>query len=258
MGEFEMEGFGTKQVSFSGNQLKAIAMLAMTIDHVTSVVAPNYPTNLAAIFLHIIGRLAAPIFWFFIAEGYHYTHDWRKYAKRLFVFAVISHFAYNFAFGIPFIPFRTSVFNQTSVIWSLFWGLMALVIQDSERWKPYQKTLLILGITVITFCADWSCIAVLAILQIGENRGNFRKQMAGMMVWVIAYAAVYAVFIHPVYGILQLFTALTIPLLKRYHGERGRWKGMKWLFYVYYPLHLILCGLIRIALHGNVGVMIGG
>ena len=55
-----------------------------------------------------------------------------------------------------------------------------------------------------------------------------------------------------------MFVALTIPLLKMYNGERGTWKGMKYLFYVYYPLHLIICGLIRIVLHGNIGVMIGG
>lgn len=29
------------------------------------------------------------------------------------------------------------------------------------------------------------------------------------------------------------------------------------VFYVYYPLHLILCGLLRLTLHGSVGVMIG-
>ena len=40
--------------------------------------------------LHIIGRLAAPIFWFFIAEGYYYTHDWKKYALRLLAFAVVG------------------------------------------------------------------------------------------------------------------------------------------------------------------------
>ncbi len=202
--------------------------------------------------------MAAPIFWFFIAEGYYYTHDWKKYAGRLLVFAIIGHFAYNFAFGIPFIPFKTSVFNQTSVIWPLFWGLIALVISDSTKLKQWQKVLLILGITVITFCSDWSCNAVLAILQIGENRGDFKKQMRGMMIWVSQYALVYAIFINPVYGILQLFVALTIPLLKMYNGERGNWKGMKWFFYVYYPLHLVICGLIRIALHGNIGVMIGG
>lgn len=247
-----------KQKLLTGNQLKMIAIIAMTIDHLTSVLYPDYPTDWRIITLHIIGRLAAPVFWYFIAEGYYHTHDIKRYAIRLFAFAVISHFAYNFAFGIPFVPFQTSVFNQTSVIWSLAWGLMALAINDNKRFKPWQKTVLILGITVITFCADWSCIAVLAIVQIGRNRGNFKKQMTMMMLWVSAYAAVYAVFINPIYGVLQLFVVLTIPLLNMYNGEQGTWKGMRWFFYVYYPLHLIICGLLRLTLYGNTGVMIGG
>ena len=242
----------------NGNQLKIIAMAAMTIDHLVDVIFPNYPTDWWIIGLHIIGRLAAPIFWFFIAEGYFYTRDWKKYATRLLGFAIVSHFAYNFAFGIPFIPFKTSVFNQTSVIWSLFWGLIALVINDSSKLKQWQKTVILIGIFVISFCSNWSCIAVLAIMDISTNRGNFKKQMTRMMLWVSMYAIIYILFINPVYGVVQMFVALTIPLLKMYNGERGTWKGMKYLFYVYYPLHLIICGLIRIALHGNIGVMIGG
>ena len=79
-----------------------------------------------------------------------------------------------------------------------------------------------------------------------------------MMLWAAVYAAVYFAFIHPIYGVLQLFVALTIPLLKAYNGERGKWNGMKYLFYIYYPLHLVLCGVVRILLHGNISVMIGG
>ncbi|MCI8880291.1 MAG: conjugal transfer protein TraX [Clostridiaceae bacterium] len=247
-----------KQAALNGNQLKAAALAAMTIDHVVSVVFPGYPAVWWIVLLHLIGRLAAPIFWFFVAEGYHHTHDRRKYAARLLVFAVIGHFAYNFAFGIPFLPFQTSVFNQTSVLWPLFWGVAALGIQESPRLPGWQKTLLILGICTLTFCADWSCIAVLAILQIGGNRGNFKRQMGGMIACVAMYAAVYAAFIDPVYGVLQFGVVLTIPLLRRYNGERGRWKGMKWFFYAYYPLHLFVCGLLRLALHGNIGVMVGG
>lgn len=246
------------QKKLNANQLKIIAMLAMTADHLVAVIFPNYPTDWWIILIHIIGRLAAPVFWYFVAEGYHYTRNRKKYAARLLLFAVISHFAYNFAFGIPFIPFQTSVFNQTSVIWSLFWGVIALTVNDSTKLKHWQKSLIIMGICVITFCSDWSCIAVLAILQIGANRGNFKKQMIGMMVWVTMYAVVFAIFINPVYGVIQLFTALTIPLLRMYNGERGKWTGMKWLFYLYYPLHLVICGIIRVMLHGNVGVMIGG
>jgi len=244
----------------NSNALKFIAITAMTIDHLTSVIFPGYPKDWWILILHIIGRLTAPIMWFFIAEGYHYTHDLKKYAARLFGFALISHFAYNFAFGIPFIPFQTTVFNQTSVIWSLAWGLAALYITDEARsgFRPHIQTLLILGICALTFCSDWSCIAVLAILQIGSNRGNFRRQMTGMICCVAMYAAVYFFFIDKIYGILQMFVALSIPFLHAYNGERGKWKGMKWFFYFYYPAHLILCGIIRILLHGNVGVIIGG
>ena len=113
-------------------------------------------------------------------------------------------------------------------------------------------------IAVITFCSDWSSIAVLAIVHIGSNRGNFKKQMTMMILCVSMYAAVYIIFINPVYGIIQMCVALAIPLLHSYNGKLGKWKGMKWFFYLYYPLHLILCGLIRIALHGNIGVIIGG
>ena len=57
----------------SGNQLKLFAMLAMTVDHFISVIWPDYPRDWWILLLHIIGRMAAPIFWFMVAEGYHYT-----------------------------------------------------------------------------------------------------------------------------------------------------------------------------------------
>lgn len=255
-----MKGNGTAHGGLSSNALKLIAILAMTIDHLTSVVFPGYPTDPPILAMHVIGRLTAPIMWFFIAEGYHYTHDLKKYASRLFLFAGISHFAYNFAFGIPFLPFQTTVFNQTSVIWSLAWGLVALYIVDDlgKRFRPWMRTACVLGICLLTFCSDWSCIAVLAILQIGENRGNFRRQMIGMMACAAMYAVVYVLFIDPVYGVLQLFVALSIPFLRAYNGQRGKWRGMKWLFYFYYPAHLIVCGIVRLLLHGNIAVLIGG
>lgn len=193
-------------------------------------------------------------------NGFHYTHDLKKYMTRLFLFSIVSHFAYNFAFGIPFIPFQTSVFNQTSVIWPLAWGLVALKIHTStnEKLRPWMRIGLTAVITAITFCADWSSIAVLAIIGIGMNRGNFKKQMQEMVFYVCFYALVYFLFVNKTYGMIQMFVVLSIPFLKAYNGERGSWKGMKWFFYAYYPAHLVLCGIVRIMLHGNVGVMIGG
>ncbi len=234
----------------NANQLKLIAIIAMTIDHLVWTLCPGYATDWWVILLHIIGRLTAPIMWFFIAEGYHHTHNKAKYAKRLFALAVISHFAYNFCFGIPFIPFRTTVFNQTGVVWSLAWGLVLLCINDNEKIKQWQKVVCILLVCVITFPSDWSCIASMAILYIGIYRGNFRKQMTWMMIWTFVYAAVYFIWIDKVYAMIQLGTCLTIPLLYCYNGQRGEWKGMGKLFYAYYPLHLVICGIIRVLLWG--------
>nr|WP_305132334.1 TraX family protein [uncultured Acetatifactor sp.] len=149
---------------FNANQLKLIAIAAMTLDHLVWTLFPGYNTEWYVLVFHMIGRLTDPIMWFFIAEGYHYTHDVKKYAGRLFLLAAISHFAYN--------------------------------------------------------------------------------------LWTLMYAAVYFVFIDKVYAFIQLFTCLTIPLLWLYNGKRGSMKGIGKLFYIYYPLHLFICGIIRILLWG--------
>ena len=64
--------------ALTGNQLKLIAMLTMTIDHIGVILLPQYR------FLRIIGRLSMPIYAFMIAEGCHYTHDRKAYFLRRF------------------------------------------------------------------------------------------------------------------------------------------------------------------------------
>ena len=236
---------------WNGNQLKLIAIIAMTIDHLAWTLAPGYSAEWWVLLCHLAGRLTAPIMCFFIVEGWHYTHDVRKYTLRLFLLALVSHFAYNFCFGIPMLPFREgSFFNQTSVAWSLAWGLVLLRIHSNEKTASWLKFALTILICVISFPSDWSCVASMAILYMGVSRGDFKKQMVWMMVWSAVYALVYFLFLDRLYGLLQLGTCLTIPLLRCYNGRRGRWKGMGKLFYVYYPLHLALLGLLRTALRG--------
>ncbi len=246
--------------ALTSNALKLIAMAAMTIDHLTCVIWPNYPKDISIILLHAIGRLAAPIFWFFVAEGYHHTRSFKKYLGRMLLFALISHFAYNFAFGIPFVPFQTSVFNQTSIFWGFACALIALKIADSNHpaLKAWIKRVLGFVFVMLAFPADWSAPGALVIVSHGRNRGRFAKQMLFMALYIAMYALVFFLFIDSVYGLLQMGVVLAIPLLRQYNGGRGNAKWLKWLFYAYYPAHLALCGVIRIALHGNVGVMIGG
>lgn len=239
----------------NSNELELVAIIAMTVDHIAWAMFDGYPTAPLPIFMHIIGRLTCPIMCYFIAEGYHYTKNINKYTFRLFAFAFISHFTYIFASNAfvdfkSFIPFYYGDFlNQTSVMWSLAWGLVMLRIADSKKIKLACKVLLIVLICIITLPSDWSCIASLCIMAIGTNRGNFKKQMAWMIFYVALYSLVYFFAIDKVYGVLQMGIILSIPIIAMYNGSRGKNekinKFMKWFFYIFYPAHLFVIGLIN-------------
>lgn len=245
-----------RKKKLNANQIKVIAIIAMTIDHLTWAFFPGTQAVWYVFALHIIGRLTAPIMWFFIAEGCHYTQNMKKYIGRLFLFAVISHFAYDFAFGIPFLPLSTGAFNQTSVMWSLAWAVVLIWICNQEKIPQWVKIVSIVVICLISFPSDWSSIAVMCPFFLYAHRSKFKLQARDIVLWSFIYAAVYFIFLDKLYGVLQMFTFLTIPILAQYNGERGKWKGMKWFFYIYYPAHLFVIGLIRLALHGNISIIV--
>lgn len=242
----------------SANALKLIAIIAMTLDHIAWLLYPGYPTEALPLAIHILGRLTCPIMCYFIAEGYHYTSSFRRYALRLFLLAVVSHFAYIFASNAyadwhSFLPFYNgSILNQTGVVWSLLGGLLMLRVNDMD-WPEAKKAACILLLSLVTFPADWSCIAALCILSIGSNRGESKKQLLWCAFYVCLYAAVYFVFLDRLYGLVQLCVFLSVPLLRLYNGTRGKSERlnrvMKPLYYLYYPLHLFVIGIARELLH---------
>lgn len=243
---------------FNANTIKLIAILAMTIDHFTWVIFPGFSRHPLALCLHMLGRITCPIMCYFVAEGYHYTRDVKRYTRRLFLFALLSHVPYvlssfasaEFVDWRSFIPFYYGdILNQTSVMWSLAWGLVMLRVVDSPKIHQRLKPLLVVLICPLALPSDWSCIASLCILAFGTNRDSFRRQMLWMVFYVALYALVYFFAIDRVYGLLQMAVVLCIPLLMQYNGERGKNPAvnrvMKWLFYLYYPLHLLIVGLFQ-------------
>ena len=161
----------------------------MIFDHLLWIIEPGYNNGITFLILHTFGRIVAPIFCFFIAEGAYYMHNRKKYLLRLFVFAIISHFAYCFAFGINFIPFSTGTFfNQTS-IW---------------------KTIITLLLCVLGFPSDWSSVAVMIVIYNYVYRNNFKKQMISQTIFSGIYSLVYCFFINIWYGLIQLATIIKI------------------------------------------------
>ena len=168
---------------------------------------------------------------------------------RLFIFAIISHFAYCFAFSISFIP--SDIFNQTSVMYPLFIAVLVLYINEKTNMNNILKHILVFILVWSAFPANWSSIAVLSVIGMYYNRGNLEKQMKTIMPWVLLYGVISFFFVNKLYGIIQVFVILVYPLLKMYNGEKGKCKWMKWFFYIYYPLHLIIIGVLRVIIYGN-------
>lgn len=235
-----------ERISLSGNALKAIAIIAMTIDHLAWMGIEEYSQaeTPAQIILHCIGRLTAPIMFFFVAEGYHYTRNYRKYLVRMAVLAAVSHFAFCFFAYQSFNPFQNELFNATSIAWPLMWGLIFLKVWDGEKLNLWLKILITVAGCIMTVTSDWSCAAPLAILMAGRNRGNFHKQMLWLMAIITLYAVAFFIFKNPTYGMVHMACWFTVPLLSLYNGRRGKLRWLGKFFYFYYPAHLVLIGLV--------------
>lgn len=243
-------------IQLNSNHLKLIAIIAMTIDHAADLFYPGFPAQPAPVLLHLIGRITAPMMWFFVCEGYYYTRNVKKYMQRMFIFAVISHFAYCFAFGINPIPFSDGFFNQTSVIYPLFIAVVVLRLRnDKPEMNKWLKESLIFILIWSAFPSDWSSISVLAIISMYKRRGDLKSQMTAMLPWVALYGIVSYFFINKVYALVLIGVVMVYPILSFYNGEKGNAKWMKWFFYLYYPLHLIVVGIARILMYGDVPLL---
>lgn len=236
------------KIGLSSNILKIIAIISMTIDHIAWAVFPGFSTNVAAIIMHVLGRIACPIFCYFMVQGYIHTRNFKKYFLRILIFALISHVPYvltsfNYVDALSLIPGYYGIFNQTSVLWGFACGLLLIKVNDSQL-KNVYKVLLSILICAASFPADWSCVAPLIIFFMWQNKDDFKKQMLSMFFMIVTYFVVYFFAIDKVYAILQFGIVLAMPLLWTYNGLRGGNekvnKFMKWFFYVYYPLHLIV------------------
>ncbi|MDE5858902.1 MAG: conjugal transfer protein TraX, partial [Oscillospiraceae bacterium] len=120
----------TENHGLSANTLKYIAIVAMLIDHIAWCFVDTY--SFWGQIMHIIGRITAPIMCYFIAEGYHYTRDVKKYLLRLGVFAIISWFPFIFmesgTLPIYFYGGHIEINPVQGVIYTFFLGLTALTV----------------------------------------------------------------------------------------------------------------------------------
>ncbi|MGN1481559.1 TraX family protein [Porcipelethomonas sp.] len=230
-----------RKKGLTSDLLKLIAVIAMVIDHAAWAFVPF--SSIAGQTMHVIGRLTAPIMCFMVAEGYYKTRNVKKYAQRLGIFALISHLPYTF-----FQTGKLEIINQTSIMFPLFLGLVALIIRDSPKYETAVKNMIILLICLASMIGDWGGIAVVYILIFGSNYNRIEKIKyfcAASAFYIILDIIMCAASGQWYTDLFKLGTFLAVPFLLKYNGVRRGGKTYKWFFYYFYPAHLLLLAVIK-------------
>lgn len=238
-------GADSPKGGISGNTLKLIAIATMFIDHLGAgilepYIVQNYDMLAVSgrldgllnlnLFLRTVGRIAFPIFCFLIAEGFLHTRSVKKYGIRLFVFSLISEVPFDLVFfGSWFDPLHQNVY------FTLFIGL--LVLAGCRRWQfeTVLKMAVVLAGCVAAFLlrCDYDMTGVVMIAVLYELRGDKRYQtIAGGILAALESMACFC---------SAVLAFIPIPM---YNGTRGRLK-LKYFFYWFYPVHLLLFYLIQ-------------
>lgn len=233
----------------SAHTLKTIAIVAMLIDHIGAAFIPTGTLYLAT---RVIGRLTAPIMCFFIAEGYHKTGNIKKYAMRLGVFAVISHFAFYYAWREHFpIHLRYGiVVYPTSVMFPLFLGLLSLVLWNHKQVPTRVKAPAVFVFCLLAAIGDWGPLVVLWVMFFGIYHDDFRNQAIAFTLITLPYAIVemttgFGFAEQKIMGVIQFASLFTLVLLRQYNGQLGGDKRFRWVFYWFYPLHLFVIAWLK-------------
>ena len=216
---------GTPKSGLTGNQLKIIAMITMTCDHVGMQIFPQL------LWMRIIGRLAMPIYACMIAEGCRHTRDRKKYFLRLFGMGALCQAVYFVAMGSLYMCILITFSLSVILI-----GLMDAVEQEknARNWgKLFAGTMLVFFLCSVLpdliahtdYAVDYGLPGVL--LPVLIYGAGTRGLLLGLALMALDS------------GGIQWFAFLAVPLLLCYNGQRGKANIGK-LFYWYYPVHLVV------------------
>lgn len=232
------------QKVFSSSSLKIIAISLMLIDHIAAInlhkVLPGYENSLYVL-MRLVGRLAFPIFAFLIAEGFYYTKNYNRYLIRLIIFALISEIPFDLAFNQSPI-----VFTYQNVFFTLSIGLLAIYLFDLYKEKNIflgYISLFLCGILSILLRTDYSFAGVLMIFSFYYFRGHFTKIF--LSIFFINFVIIFDYLNQllkgqvefDIMGIIQIFAVFSLIFIYYYNQKRGY--RLKYLFYLFYPAHLL-------------------
>lgn len=216
------------KAGLSGNQLKMIALISMTIDHIGVQLLPQLTI------LRVIGRLAFPIYAYMIAEGCQYTRNRKTYLLAMWGLAAICQMVYYFAMG--------SLYMCVLVTFALAIGLI-YAIDFGRNHKGIGWTVPALALIATVFICEvlprllpntdyavdygiWGVLLPVFAYLGTSQKDKFALMSAGLIL------------LNRSSGGIQWFSIAALLPLYFYNGTRGKRK-LKYLFYIYYPAHLV-------------------
>lgn len=223
----------------SGSMLKLIAIISMAIDHCALILRSDLELLQFTLFslggveftvyqlMRKIGRLAFPLFCFLIAEGFLHTRDAKKYGCRLLIFAVISEIPFNLMMsGKLFYP------SKQNVYFTLLVGMLLLYIFENTRGEVKK--------------AFFACIVAVISVFLKADYGLSGALLIALIHALRKHPAAQAIVSYPLLSGGKAAFAAFLPI-NMYNGQRGfiQSKALKYGFYLFYPLHILVLLFIR-------------
>jgi len=232
--------------SLNRTQIKYIAIAAMLLDHMAVFLLPpeKYPalTSLYVI-MRTIGRMAGPVMFYFIAEGYRYTSSRLKYGLRLLCFGILSQIPYSLA------RYGTVSGTNLNVMITLFMSFLMLVIADKVKDKV-MKGIVVFTFMILTSFSDWGVLGPFMVWLFFIYREERKKQLISYISLCLAQIVMSVLIIMSgaiawYESIWQIGMFLPIILTNFYNGESGKKNIVnKWSFYLFYPIHFLVFWLV--------------
>lgn len=233
------------KVQLTSVSLHMIAMVIMMIDHSKKI----FPD---AVFLSSIGRIAFPIFAFLLVEGYFHTRDFKKYATRLLLFALISEIPFDLMVsGTAF------YLSHQNVLWTFLIGLGLIFINEQvkKHGNLFLRVFTTVGTVILGYYigmltnVDYMQAGVLTVLTFYFFRKRtwwcFLLQLVSLIYLNFAmlgsYAVEFTLFGQNISFPRQGFAVLALLPIWLYRGKQGAHN--KWLqrfYYSFYPGHMLI------------------
>ena len=234
---------------FSNNVLKIIACIAMLIDHLGLILFPK------VLVLRFIGRIAFPIFAFLLAEGCFYTKNKLRHFLVLTGFAIIMQVVLFIATGMT----AFSIFMHFSIAV----GICHLIDLTDKCFRKKQIILAVGFILIILFLLVGVVYVDNTTSYLRSNYGMYAIFIPVMMFLVRKYIVKYHLFVNVFliclsmvvmhyfypYALYQLYGCFAAVIVLLYNGKKGKF-NLKYLFYIFYPLHMVVLYGIAMILGG--------